>query len=129
MMRDKLWVAPRHDVLFLDVRYAQQPRRRMAEAAQPRAEDQRVLPRRAPGALQAGPQRLTHDQEKSWPAFEKGLRELAARQRGSGLAKRGPRPTGDRTQAGDPIQRAQRQAITCQERCGAPKRMPPRRPL
>ncbi len=89
--------------------YAQQPPggRDGGRRWQPRAEDRAAFLDARLAALHAG-LKLTPDQEKSWPAFEQAYRELAA-QRGERVTNEG-RGDRDRDQAGDPIQRAQRQA-------------------
>jgi zinc resistance-associated protein len=86
--------------------YAQQPPggRDGGRRWQPRAEDRAAFLDARLAALHAG-LKLTPDQDKSWPAFEQAYRELAA-QRG----ERTNAARGERDQAGDPIQRAQRQA-------------------
>jgi hypothetical protein len=89
--------------------YAQQPPggRDGGRRWQPRAEDRAAFLDARVAALHAG-LKLTPDQEKSWPAFEQAYRELAA-QRGERMTHEG-RGDRDRDQAGDPVQRAQRQA-------------------
>jgi zinc resistance-associated protein len=89
--------------------YAQQPPggRDGGRRWQPRAEDRAAFLDARLAALHAG-LKLTPDQENSWPAFEQAYRELAA-QRGERVTNEG-RGDRDRDQAGDPIQRAQRQA-------------------
>jgi zinc resistance-associated protein len=86
--------------------YAQQPPGRDGGRRwQPGAEDRAAFLDARLAALHAG-LKLTPDQEKSWPAFEQAYRELAA-QRAERMATEG---RGDRDGAGNPIQRAQRQA-------------------
>jgi zinc resistance-associated protein len=86
--------------------YAQQPPGRDGGRRwQPSTEDRAAFLDARLAALHAG-LKLTPDQEKSWPAFEQAYRELAA-QRAERTANES---RGDRDRAGDPIQRAQRQA-------------------
>jgi hypothetical protein len=86
--------------------YAQQPPGRDGGRRwQPGTEDRAAFLDARLAALHAG-LKLTPDQEKSWPAFEQAYRELAAER----AERRGSEGRGDRDGAGDPIQRAQRQA-------------------
>jgi zinc resistance-associated protein len=98
--------------------YAQQPPggRDGGRRWQPRAEDRAAFLDARLAALHAG-LKLTPDQEKSWPAFEQAYRELTA-QRSERMMNEG---RSDRDRAGDPIQRAQRQADALTKRGAALK--------